>query len=517
MSDVIVTRVTTVTDPAIRELSRELAEGVILAAHKAVAHHAEPGKYLLPKDPGALEHAFLGYLRARPLERQQKLVARVMPQVSQRQLPGLEGLDLAAPTPLFAARTARSRLGAVARGARAQRQAPVVEDGQKGFRQQSSSDVLSFALLGVRCIDETDGFAGSEAGADEIELTGALIDAGGATSPIGRVVVGSFGSDGVVKNFDPPRTLGAVDLRSGSGWPKTFNLVLTLIEADNGDLPKLVNSLFEEVRKRVQDLVKGAAGIVPADIGEVVVGAIDDVLDRVFKFIKDVWEDDVFRPMNLAFTFASADERFDGGRADSGPLWAEFKGHGGTYRVAYRAQLAIAADAAIDQGAVLYESANFGGKATALKVGRHDVAGLDRAGAGNDKISALKVGRGLRVIAYEHAGFGGNARVYTGAVAQLGDFNDKISSIVIEPLAVSLFQHANFAGASQSFAPGRHDVGALKVGNDAASSVLVPPGMRVTLFEHGGFKGRKKVIQADTTYVGDDFNDVVSSLIVELV
>ena len=109
---------------------------------------------------------------------------------------------------------------------------------------------------------------------------------------------------------------------------------------------------------------------------------------------------------------------------------------------------------------------------------------------------------------------GGDRR---GAVAQLGDFNDQISSIVVEPMRVMLFQHANFGGNSQAFGVGRFDVGQLTIGNDQASSVLVPPGYKVTLFSNAGFQGAKRVITGDASYVGNDFNDVVSSIIVEYV
>ncbi|NJK32156.1 MAG: hypothetical protein HC927_06970 [Deltaproteobacteria bacterium] len=121
------------------------------------------------------------------------------------------------------------------------------------------------------------------------------------------------------------------------------------------------------------------------------------------------------------------------------------------------------------------------------------------------------------MIAYQHDNFGGSARMFTGAVSYVGnDFNDQASSIVIEPMQVMVFEHADFGGRSQGFGPGRYDVGQLAIGNDQVSSVLVPPGYKVTLFGNAGFKGAKKVLTSDTRYVGNDFNDIVSSLIVEL-
>ena len=404
-------------------------------------------------------------------------------------------------------------LGKLSGGALTRRAAPAMEDGQRGFKRQDAADSLVFNLVSVKCIDETDGFLGSEAGSDEITLTGALVDAGGATFSIPAFDCGDFASDGVVRNYQPPHKLGALDFRSGAGWPKTFNMVLSLIEVDNGNLPALITKLYNELRAKIGPAVTKLAKPLGDTIAEAISAAIQAALDKIFKFFKDIWEDDVFGAVNLNFSFASADDRFDG-QSSTPPQFVDFTGHGGKYRVWYTASLALAADVAIANKAVFYEHANYAGRSLTLGLGRHDLAAIQALG--NDVISSLKVGPGLRVIGYQHAGFTGVARIYTGQVSGLGDMNDQISSLVIEPLTVTLFQHANYGGASQSLGLGRFDVARLAVGNDQVSSVLVPPGFKVTLFEKAGFTGRKKVIQGDQTYVGDDFNDIVSSVIVEL-
>lgn len=51
--------------------------------------------------------------------------------------------------------------------------------------------------------------------------------------------------------------------------------------------------------------------------------------------------------------------------------------------------------------------------------------------------------------------------------------------------------------------------------NKKLSSLKVPAGMKVTLYEEEGFKGRSKIFTEDTPWVGDDFNDVTSSIKVE--
>ena len=80
---------------------------------------------------------------------------------------------------------------------------------------------------------------------------------------------------------------------------------------------------------------------------------------------------------------------------------------------------------------------------------------------------------------------------------------------------ITLFEHANFQGRSQTLAAGRYDLPQLAIGNDRVSSVRVPPGWKVILCEHAGFQGRQRVLAADTMYIGDELNDRTSSVIVE--
>ncbi|MDC0721151.1 hypothetical protein [Nannocystis bainbridge] len=511
MSEVILSNPSSIQDEGLRQFADAVADEVILAAHKAVAHHAEPKRFLLPTDRQALEHKFVAHLRAKPLEIQKRAAERVMTSILEKKLAGLAAPEFAAARAQVGARALMLRtLGSgdlLLRKAMTPTQptapAPV---------PVSAPERLVFHLVSVKCIDETDGFLGTESGTDEIALSGAMVDAAGNTVAIPKIGVGGFGGDRATRTYDPPLLLGSVDFTKGS-LPRSFNLLLTLIEVDNGDLPQLVQTIYDEVSKRVREAASKAAQGLGGSLADAVTGAIMQALDRVFKFFKDVWEDDVFPGAVTTFTFADAGASF-GGAATSGPRSVDFKGHGGHYRVWYSATLERAGDAALRNKAVVYEHANFGGRSLTLGVGRHDVAKIQELG--NDAVSSLKVGPGVRVILYEHAGFGGPARVYSGPVAQLSDFNDRVSSVVIEPIAVTLFQHGEYGGSAQSFPLGRHDVTSLKLGNDQASSLLVPPGFKVTLFENKGFSGRKKVFQADANYVGDDFNDIVSSLVVEL-
>lgn len=512
MSDVNISTITEISDPGLRAFAEELADGVILAASRAVACHVDPKTYRLPKDKDALEHHFLRVLRARPLERQTRLADRVMPLVRGKQLRLQDRVDLGDTRGAFEVATAAAKLKVGSKDVIKRR--PSVQDDSDGVRQQDAVDRLAFYMKAVKCVIETEGFMGSHAGSDEIAIGGAVIDAGGNVGMITQRTIGEFSQKGVVKNIDPSWLLGECDFRSGTGWPKTFSLALALGEIDNGNFSALIQRLFTEMQAKTKDAAKGLS---PAAVVDAIAGAIQYVLTKVFQWLKDLWEDDVFPGQVYTLTFNSADDRFYG-RSATSPIGVDFKGHGGHYRVWFTAHLLLESELAQQGGVTVFDGPNFTGKSRAFGVGRHDMSKLAASGIANDSISSLKLGRGLRVIAYENEGYTGTARVYTGDQAALQAFNDKISSIVVEPMAVTIFEHANFGGRSQSFGPGRWDLGKIQIGNDAVSSVLVAPGLKVTLFEHNLFQGRSKVFVASpTSYVGDDFNDAVSSLIVEYI
>ncbi|MFJ3993084.1 hypothetical protein ACIPWY_31075 [Streptomyces sp. NPDC090032] len=84
-------------------------------------------------------------------------------------------------------------------------------------------------------------------------------------------------------------------------------------------------------------------------------------------------------------------------------------------------------------------------------------------------------------------------------------------------LRAVVFTQAEFKGESQSLAPGRYDIADLTLPNDSISSIIVSKGLKVTLFEHGGFTGKSALINSDTGSVGADLRSKVSCVIVEKV
>jgi serralysin len=82
---------------------------------------------------------------------------------------------------------------------------------------------------------------------------------------------------------------------------------------------------------------------------------------------------------------------------------------------------------------------------------------------------------------------------------------------------VTFYVDSDYQGISCELEPARYDVGQLPDWNDRFSSLRIPPGLRVILYEHSGFQGRTKEFTSDTPYVGDDFNDITSSFEIQTI
>lgn len=78
--------------------------------------------------------------------------------------------------------------------------------------------------------------------------------------------------------------------------------------------------------------------------------------------------------------------------------------------------------------------------------------------------------------------------------------------------------HENFKGASHSlYAPGNYGPRELGIGNDKLSSLIVPRGYEVILYEHSGFQGRSVKFVAGRHHSVAEFNDQTSSIKIEKV
>ena len=159
----------------------------------------------------------------------------------------------------------------------------------------------------------------------------------------------------------------------------------------------------------------------------------------------------------------------------------------------------------------LYQDSDYRGTSRSFGVGRYNYTGIS-----NDSLSSIRVPAGLKVILFEHGNFGGNRCVLVQDTPNMAGANDKISSFVVEELRtpqVIIYSDSDYRGWSVELPVGSYS--GLGIGNDRLSSIIVPAGYRVTLYEDGPFKGRSLELNSSRANLGD-FNDRATSAIVSV-
>ena len=170
----------------------------------------------------------------------------------------------------------------------------------------------------------------------------------------------------------------------------------------------------------------------------------------------------------------------------------------------------------------LYQG-DFNGLSYTLDPGRY---GADKLGIGNDELSSLKIAPGFRVTLYESDSFEGRSLVLTQdahtALLTLNNFNNAASSLIVERIedktpAVTIYED-NFSGESKNLSPGSYDYQKLGLADKTLSSIAIPRGLQVRLFDQPGFAGRLMTVRGDTDkdfLIQNNCNDRTTSLIVE--
>jgi len=80
---------------------------------------------------------------------------------------------------------------------------------------------------------------------------------------------------------------------------------------------------------------------------------------------------------------------------------------------------------------------------------------------------------------------------------------------------VKVYEECNYTGKFSALSVGKYDIQKIGLNNDSISSIRIPPGLTVTLYEHAGFKGQSVVLTADNPCLTDlGWNDRTSSLVI---
>lgn len=83
---------------------------------------------------------------------------------------------------------------------------------------------------------------------------------------------------------------------------------------------------------------------------------------------------------------------------------------------------------------------------------------------------------------------------------------------------VTVYENCNYSGASSSIDVGDYrKMSGIRFGNDKMSSIKVPEGFEVTVYEHEGFRGDYARINRDLSCFDRSWNDTVSSLRISFV
>lgn len=144
----------------------------------------------------------------------------------------------------------------------------------------------------------------------------------------------------------------------------------------------------------------------------------------------------------------------------------------------------------------IFQHAHFKGTRATYGLGQYVTIPI-----GNDQISSIKIEPGFFAYFYLHTGFRGQRLVlFPGEYPFVEAWNDHISSMEIfehdeklYPL-VSFFQHINFGGFKQNLA-GLGEVASYNspfMRNDSITSMKVPDGVKVILFEHVNLGGKSR-------------------------
>jgi len=343
MADIKMSTVGDITDKKVRQVLNPILLQAELAAEKVAAHHHQPKAFLLPKDAKALESILQARFTTLPEQHKAQAATKAQARLAQpagvrnTKLGPLGAINLGSAEPIETQMKKvvlpKVKLTIKELAAAVNAPAAAAPTTATAFRQ------VEFRIHRVRCIDETNGFLGSEAGADEIALAGTEVDESGDTRKISEFKVRNFGDDGDIKTYSPPKRFTFFNLGEGTKFPKSYFVTLVLAEKDMGGLSDFVQKLLDWVKDKVITALTAALGTAigasGGPVGAIIGAAVGYCVGKVFEIFKSVWEDDVFPPVTARLDVPSATHRFTGGKVDSAEGVATFSGHGGKYDLTY--------------------------------------------------------------------------------------------------------------------------------------------------------------------------------------
>jgi hypothetical protein len=169
---------------------------------------------------------------------------------------------------------------------------------------------------------------------------------------------------------------------------------------------------------------------------------------------------------------------------------------------------------------VLYDLSNFSGISQGFGIGRYDLPNATIIG--DNRASAIRVPAGLRVTAFIHGAFGGEARVFTSNTDLIAaGFNDAISSIVVSLASdpqldvATFYEHPSFAGERVVYGLGS-GIFYSTTWDQRVSSVRVPSGFKLTLYNGlWRYSAESRVFTTDANLASHNFDNKTRSFLIE--
>jgi hypothetical protein len=155
-----------------------------------------------------------------------------------------------------------------------------------------------------------------------------------------------------------------------------------------------------------------------------------------------------------------------------------------------------------------------------------DYANAQALGVPNDSTSSIVVGSQAQVVLYVDVNYGGDGEKFTASAHHLGDSkigNDRVSSARVQPRntvdcpnganQVAVFMHSNFLYPCTVRPLGDYsNAAAIGVSDNSISSIRVGASVEACVCDGPNFTVECHAFGADTAYVGDYWNDKISSM-----
>lgn len=162
--------------------------------------------------------------------------------------------------------------------------------------------------------------------------------------------------------------------------------------------------------------------------------------------------------------------------------------------------------------ATVFDDNGYGGSNSKFQIGRYQ----ELPEGWNDDIESIQLSGGVRVILFDEKDFSGEKVVIERDTTDLGDFEDKAASMIVEPMEggfATVFKEPGYQGTVREFDIGRYS-SLENDWDDEIESVQLSGNIRVILFDKENFEGDRRIVERDTLDLGD-FRKKAASMIVE--